>query len=75
MNEKEIIEGMFPKVLDTMNKLSIGTFKDFDELMSYIADTFTDTEKTFLAMNNILKFIQYYNNEQIKKKEIANIYI
>jgi len=75
MNEKEIIDRMFPKVIATVHKITNGHFKNYEEIMNHIDNIFTNTEKTFLAMSNILKFIEFYNNQQVKESEIQKIYI
>jgi len=75
MNEKELIKKMFPKVKDIVDKLKYGVFIDYDEALTYIDSIFTDEEKNFMTLREIIRFIEFEYRNKKQNDDIQNIYI
>ena len=66
---KELIKSAHPKVVEMSTKIVMGDFKTVGDMMAYLRQNFTDDEIAIIAVNDVLKFIEFVN----QKKDNSNI--
>jgi len=65
----ELIKSAHPKVVKMSTKIVMGDFKTVEDMMAYLRQNFTEDEITVIAVNDVLKFIEFVS----KMKDNSNL--